>query len=320
MLSIDNFKLFLRGLSKIYDTYNIMSEFEPSIEATFNTIKEDYLEEIVLSGFQRISFGLQTNNKKLLNDLNRENSTLRHTENTINLCRNKGIKKINIDLMYGLPNLTTKDIINSIDIIKYLMPEHIALYEFRTNILHLSENFNKIELYRQYELFFNGLIKLGYKGNFGQNTFSLYDDFGLSSYLKNRTINNMSYKGFGISAQSKSETGISYNIGKNKESFDICCKNKTFYEVDTYFLPKDELLSKYIAISGYYGFFYISTANKIINDNFLEIFNKEIEFLINQKYIEIKNDKINITRNGFLYYGAILALFYSTNTKNKLIK
>lgn len=294
---------------------NKSQDFEPSIESTFNSITEEKVKIISESGFKRISFGIQTVNKKYLKDNDRQCSSLQKINQTFEWCKRYGIQKINIDLMYGLFNQTKKDLKNSINLIKYLMPTHVTLYEMRTNILNIKEYKSKKQLFNQYKYLYKRLTKLGYFGDFGQNTFSLNNqDKGISSYLKNRMINNMNYKGFGISAQSKADNGIAYNIGKTPKPLEECLSLNSFDYEDSYILPNEEMLAKYIAISGYYGKIDLDIMTKILKDDSYNYFKKQINFLINNKYITIKNNLLKVTPKGFKHYGAVLAMFYPENT------
>ncbi len=312
ILSDENFKTLLEFVkTEIFSKLKIAKDFEASIEATFFSITEDKIKIINRCGFKRISFGLQTVNRKFLKDNHRGSPSLQRMMQVKHWCKTNGIEKINIDLMYGLNGQSKQDLKNSIATIEYFMPEQVTLYEFRTNILKVKENKTKRQLFKQYEFLYKNLIKLGYCGRFGQNTFSLSKtDLGLSSYIKNRMINNISYKGFGISAQSKSREGVSYNIGKEEIPLEKCLENKTFSSEDTYILPKEERLAKYIAISGYCGQFSIKIMDEILGESSREYFKKQFEFLLKKKYIEIFDDIVFITKRGFVCYGAILSLFY----------
>ena len=198
--------------------------------------------------------------------------------------------------------------------------EQITLYEMRYNLISKQKKIDREFLFEQYEYIYNKLIDLGYYARFGQNTFSKDEkDLGLSSYLRSRMIDNISYKGFGISAQSKSKIGMSYNIGKSRKSINECMKYNSFIEEDLYLLPKEELLAKYIAISMYFGEFKISIMKEILGEEPLDYYKNEFQFLLKNDYILINQDKIILTKKGFKYYGAIGALFYSKNVKTYLL-
>ncbi len=308
------FEDLMNFVKKLLSKTKLSKNFEPSIESTFLTINERKIKAIKNAGLDRISFGIQTVNKKFLKDNNRQNPTLNKMIETFSLCQKYNIKKINLDFMYGLQYQTKKDLQNSLALIEFFRPSHVTLYEFRTNILNIKEYKTKTQLFAQYKYLYKQLKKLGYHCDFGQNTFSLdKNDLGLSSYLKNRMINFTSYKGFGISAQSKSNQGISYNIGKNLTNLEDCIKNGTFCSQDTYILPKNEMLAKFVAVSGYFGKIKLDIMQQILNENPMKYFENEINYLLLKKLIKITNNQIVITPKGFKHYGAVLAMFYPNN-------
>lgn len=312
-LDINNFKK-LMDLSKTINKLPHVKDYEPSIEATFNTIDEEKIRLIKESGFKRISLGIQTINTKILLENNRDIINIDRIKEIVNLIQNYNLK-VNLDLMYGLPNQTNEDIKNVIKIIEIINPNQVTLYEMRYNMVNIKPKFTKDKLYNFYNKFYNSFIKLGYIAEFGQNTFSKTNDLGLSSYLKYRMIDNIPYKGFGISSQSKSNIGLSYNVGKNGISFEECSIKDTYYEEDKYILPPNELLAKYISISLYYGKFKLSIMENIIKEQPLIKYKEEFEYLLKNEYIEIKEDIVSLTKKGFKYFGAIGALFYSDKSK-----
>jgi len=124
-------------------------------------------------------------------------------------------------------------------------------------------------------------------------------------------IENGSYKGFGIAAQSKSREGVSYNIGKNGETLEACLRQEHFEGGDTYLLPSSEILGKYLAISGYHGQFDLAIMGKIIRKDPLENFAHVFDFLLKTNLVEISDQQVSFTPKGFKHYGAVLSLFYA---------
>ena len=124
-------------------------------------------------------------------------------------------------------------------------------------------------------------------------------------------IANGSYKGFGIAAQSKTKQGLSYNIGKNNEGLQHCLSQETFERCgDTYLLPPQEMLAKYLAICGYCGYFDLRIVESILHEDPLSKFSAVFDFLTKNQYISIENGTVCITQSGFKYYGPIMSLFY----------
>ena len=215
-LEIKPFTHLMQICKALINKLELVEDFEPSIEGTFETIDDNKLKEIYNAGFKRISLGIQTMNLNILAKNNRQNLETKDLIQRCNLIKKHGIKKINIDFMYGLEGQTLKDLDDAIALVKEMNVEQITLYEMRYNLISKQKKIDREFLFEQYEYIYNKLIDLGYYARFGQNTFSKDEkDLGLSSYLRSRMIDNISYKGFGISAQSKSKIGMSYNIGNN---------------------------------------------------------------------------------------------------------
>lgn len=291
--------------------------FQGSIEATFNTIDEEKIRIISEHKdiFSRLSFGLQSANAAFLKDNNRSNGPLKRMTDVFKLCRQNGIDTINLDLMYGFVHQSIYDIKQTMKVVELLRPEHLTVYELRSNMLNGYPTASAEQHFQQYSYLYELIMNLGYRGQFGRNTFSLKDDYGLSSYLQHRMIENGDYKGFGVAAQSKNGFGLSYNIGKNGETLADCLERGTFDgNGDCYILPPRERLAKYVAISGYCGFVDLSVMAEILRADPMEVFKQEIDFLLYNSYIDIKGNKLSITPKGFKHYGAVFSLFYSEHS------
>lgn len=302
-------------LMDIYDTaisgLSLSEDFEPSIEGTFATLTNGKLKRIVASGIRRLSLGVQSSCDSLMRHNNRNNVSEKGMEEWLDKAWHAGIEKINLDFMYGLNGQTKDTIDRDIEIISHLQPQQVTLYELRTNMISAKYIPNKDELFTLYSHYYDGLIGLGYYALFGQNTFSKDSkDLGVSSYLRERMINGMSYKGFGLSAQSMSKTGVSYNIGKGDSLLTKYLSNESFPEGYTYQLPPEELASKYMAISAYNGSFSLSRLKEFgINE---ERVKATLDFCVSEGLIEKGvGDRYNITKNGFKCYGAVFSLFYA---------
>ena len=314
-LSEDNFEYLIEIYKNTLKRISLRKDFEPSIEGTFDTLTENKIQRICKAGIKRLSLGLQTTQSNVLIANNRIEFSVKKADKWIKYAKNCGIEKINLDFMYGLEQQTIQDIYSDIETIKYLNPEQVTLYELRTNMLNVNYTLDKDLLFHYYETMYNKLLKLGYNARFGQNTFSKsHSDFGASSYLRNRMLYAKPYKGFGISAQSMNKYGISYNVGKTHKHLSKVLNNNEFIEEYTYILPKQELLSKYIAISGYYGGFSLKIATEILGIDSKQCFEEEINFCTDSNLLTLDNDFLHITKKGFRDYGTVFSLFYKKLT------
>lgn len=281
-------------------------DFEPSIESTFQTCTAQKLKSIVQAGIYRLSLGLQSTDVLVLRSCHRASSSLESMKQTMQIAYEIGIRKINLDLMYGLPSQTIESIRYDLQSIAILRPEQVTLYELRTNQLSTTSAQDAQTLYDSYCLLYDALIKMGYHAHFGQNTFSLdKDDFGVSSYLRSRMLQGTAYKGFGISAQSMCQQGVSYNIGKNAANISSLLDYPTYENGDTYILPAHEIANKYIAIAGYCNCFSLDVLHSLFYDVEWLLLQERIHFLVAEDLLYQDNNYLRITRKGFMHYGAV---------------
>lgn len=312
-LSEANFSL----LMKIYQTaiagLSIDEKYEPSIEGTFNTLSEHKLEQMVKRGIHRLSLGVQSSCHSVLHKHQRGSSNEATMASWLAKARDAGIRKVNLDFMYGLSGQDESTIRQDLELISRLKPQQVTLYELRPNMISAEQTFSKEALYGQYAQYHDGLIALGYKARFGQNTFSVNaSDEGVSSYLRERMLYGAAYKGFGLSAQSMSSAGIAYNLGKMAALPQEEINTDGYPEQFTYLLPKRELASKYMAISAYNGSFSISRLRGIGFDD--SLLNEILGFCIDEGLsYKGEQDRVFVTRKGFEHYGALFSLFYPNN-------
>lgn len=122
--------LLVHLLDFIKDSFSIASEAEITIEANPGTVDKEKLEELNKKGVNRISFGVQSFNDKLLKKIGRSHSAKEAYE-SLKLAREAGFTNINFDLMYGLPGQTLKDWEKNLQKVLQLGLEHISLYQLK---------------------------------------------------------------------------------------------------------------------------------------------------------------------------------------------
>ena len=309
-LSEKNFLLLMEVYGNALKGLELSSGFEPSIEATFDTLTESKLDGIINVGIYRLSLGVQSSCDAIMKRHRRLGSDERQMSDWLEKAKNIGIKKVNLDFMYGFQGQDEASIRLDIELIGHLHPQQVTLYELRTNMLASNVSLSKEALHDQYSQYYDGIIGMGYKGRFGQNTFSMNaDDEGVSSYLKERMINGASYKGFGLSAQSMSCAGVSYNVGKLSKNPMQALNDCGYQEEYTYLLPPKERVAKYMAISAYHGSFSVDKLLELGVDK--EFLDERLDFCFSQGLLSKgENDRIVVTKKGFVHYGAVFSLFF----------
>jgi oxygen-independent coproporphyrinogen-3 oxidase len=118
-------------LDNINKLYSVEENCEITMEMNPDDIVKDYLDELKYSGVNRISLGIQSWRDSDLKFLNRRHNVAQAVyalEETIKT----GFKNVTIDLIYGIPGLTSKDWSSNLDFsftfdIKHLSAYHLTV-------------------------------------------------------------------------------------------------------------------------------------------------------------------------------------------------
>lgn len=325
-LSPSNFAYLMQIYREVINRVNLTDDFEPSIEMSVKTITPDKIRLVREAGIRRISVGIQS----LYFSRRQSGIGWAYPEadeiiDKINMIRNAGGFKINLDFMYGFKSQGFGDIDNLDRIaIERLNPDQVTVYELRTNQLYDYGKASLTDRAYFYDRWYHLLKELGYLGEYGQNTFSVdRHDYGVSSYIRHRMLDGGDYKGFGISAQSMSDGNVEYNIGKNaKDLLSLIPtgkvpKDATFEASKHYGLPVAEKFAKFVCVSAYSGGFNWKIAKERFYPDFFERFGMVLDFLTSRQSaygngdIIITNDRICVTKEGFSHYGPLFSLFYN---------
>ncbi|MGQ9779314.1 MAG: radical SAM family heme chaperone HemW [Bacillota bacterium] len=102
-------------------------EIEVTMEANPESIDRPKLEAFVAGGGNRLSLGLQTHDDRLLARLGRLHTAARTAE-VVRLARSAGVARINLDLIYGLPDQSPAHWEETLAFALSLSPDHLSLY------------------------------------------------------------------------------------------------------------------------------------------------------------------------------------------------
>lgn len=100
---------------------------EFTVEANPGTVDEAYLAALRCAGVNRLSFGVQSFDDRLLRRIGRIH-TAAQARASFAAARAAGFDNISLDLMYGLPGQTLSDLQSSVEQALALGPEHISIY------------------------------------------------------------------------------------------------------------------------------------------------------------------------------------------------
>lgn len=116
----------LEKLFSITEKIKLLSQYEFTFECNIKDISEELLKTLKANRVNRISIGIETANEKFYEFLNRHNDK-KDIKTKLSLVK-KYFTNINIDLMYGFPNESIKDLKKDLDFFKELDVPHISIY------------------------------------------------------------------------------------------------------------------------------------------------------------------------------------------------
>lgn len=122
-----NPKYINRMLEFIYKNFRTTGLVEVTIEANPGTLDREKVRIYKKSGINRVSIGVQTLDDKLLESIGRVHKA-KDFYRSYEILREENINNINVDLIFGLPNQTIDNVIDSLKKAIELGVEHISYY------------------------------------------------------------------------------------------------------------------------------------------------------------------------------------------------
>ena len=178
-------------LFTLSEKINISNIKEMTIEANPGESPVDKLKEYHDLGINRISFGFQSLDNKLLKFLDRLHQS---TDCIIayNDARSAGFNNINTDMIFNIPNQSIKTLINDLNVITELAPEHISCYSLtveKGTMLHYNVSNNIVNMPNE------SLEKEMYSSTIEVLKDAGYNQYEVSSYTKKNgeCIHNLHY-------------------------------------------------------------------------------------------------------------------------------
>ena len=119
------------AFKKIFDAIRpFRSEnFHGAIEIDPRVTTREQIEYLSSQGVKRFSLGIQDFNHEVQKVINRIQPR-EMVEDILQILKDNGAQSINFDLIYGLPKQSEQSLIETMDIVKELRPDTIALYSY----------------------------------------------------------------------------------------------------------------------------------------------------------------------------------------------
>lgn len=114
-------------VSMLEDTFDIMPDAERALEADPRSTSLAQIRLLGRAGYNRLSVGVQDFDADVQAAVLRRQS-VDDTRELLDVARQVGFRSINVDLIYGLPEQTRESFARTIDSVRGLAPERIALF------------------------------------------------------------------------------------------------------------------------------------------------------------------------------------------------
>ena len=304
---------------------NFPEEGERAIEVDPRWVEPDYLDLLLDLGFNRFSFGVQDLEPSVQNNINRVLSVERLT-NVVTQLQGRGMKAVNLDLIYGLPGQTPESFATTVDRIISLSPSRLAVFGY-AHVPWVSPHQKKMEHLEipgaelRMELCgiaFDKLLDAGFK-HVGFDHFARPED-ELITALESRTLNRnfMGYttrKGLdlvGMGASGISSVGFTYAQNEKEIGDYVGGAGKSRWSKA--FLMSDEDILRRDVIMDLLCNFHLDTrrVEQEFNIDFAAHFAAELGGLqgfVDDGLLEVADDEINVTRLGRYFVRNIAMTF-----------
>lgn len=193
-LSVDDFR-------ELISLFNLDADAEITTEINPESVDENYLDQLLALGINRLSIGSQSFDDEVLRLIGRRHNSAQ-IEKVVQWAKNVGFDNISLDLIYGLPAQSMEGFKADLSRIIELNVQHVSLYGLKIEegcAFYKNPPTNIADLDEQADMYIEAvktLTKGGFKhyeiSNFAKNDFESRHNL---NYWDNNT-----YYGFGLAA------------------------------------------------------------------------------------------------------------------------
>ncbi len=301
-------------VDEIAKIYTIKKDAEITLEANPDDINLQYVKELKLTQFNRISIGLQSFFDEDLTLMNRRHTASENTQ-AVQLLQNHGYTNISGDLIYGLPKMNIENWQKNLSEFFALNIPHLSAYHLTYEPNTVFSNYLKKGKIKeipeddsiiQFELLISESKKQGFihyeTSNFAkEGSFSRHN----SAYWKQKN-----YIGLGTSAHSYNGTSRQHNISNIKEYMKRVGEGSKYFEKEQLSITdkyNDYIITSLRTIWGVD----LNFVKKNIGIKYYKFIKEKSQELITKNLLIKENNILKISSKGkFIEDNILLDLFY----------
>lgn len=310
-------------IKSIFNNFDENAELSCEIDPRF--LNEEQADILAQNYFNRISFGVQDFDERVQKEIHRV-QPFELTQNAINMIRKRGIKSVNVDLIYGLPYQDLNSFSKTLEKVIMLNPDRLAIFNY-AHVPWLKKNMRKFDeatlptpdiklsILEYCEKF---LTQNGYK-MIGMDHFAKSGD-ELFKALQNNTLhrNFQGYTtkkganliGVGLTSIGEGESYYAQNY-KDMLNYQKAIDNKKLPFEKGIVLNEDDKIRKAVIMSLMANFYLdIEMIEKEFNIDFFKYFKEDLVNLDEYRdFIQMDTKMIKINETGVLFIRNIAMCF-----------
>lgn len=248
VLTIDELRSVLLTIKS---TFDVIDKAEITLEANPEDISPDWLKHLTKEGVNRLSLGIQSLDPVILRFLNR-NHTQKKAIDALNLIHESDINNYSVDLIYGIPGLSTDRWQEDLNKVLDFQPPHLSCYALtieESTVFGRWKSKNKFveldesQVADQFMMTSDLLTSKGY-AHYEVSNFALpgFESCHNRSYWRARP-----YLGVGPSAHSYNLSSRQFNVAGNIAYIRSFEHGPGEFEIET--LTRDQKINEYILTS-----------------------------------------------------------------------
>jgi len=296
LLSLSLLKKLFAILKKHFQLENGKLEFTVEINPSFCSKKKLFFFK--KEGVNRLSFGIQTVDQKILKLIGRIFYPKR-AKKIIQYAKNLNFEVINLDFMFRLPGQNLKSLKSDISFIKKINPTSVYWYETKnvTGFMKKIERDQNQSCYQKMDEFIEKKLK---KINYQRLMTEFYTKNGKPCQYTVDWLFNDYVVSFGPFAISKIKNRFYKNISNLKLYYQFL-KGNTLPIIDSFSLNKKEYAATHFAYLIRFGEINLDSFNKKFKLKIENLLKEEIFLLKKYKFLKQKGRKIFLTHKGLVY-------------------
>ncbi len=302
-----------RLLNVIKEEFEIAADAEITLEANPDDLQKETLQMLKEEGVNRLSIGIQSFREADLVLMNRAHNS-KQAMQSVKDAKDAGFTNITIDLIYGLPNLSTDDWKKNLEIAMNLNVDHLSCYsltvEPKTALAKMISQHKVSDIDdAQSALHFEMLMNTAMENN--------YEHYEISNFARNKKYSKHNtsywqrkkYLGVGPSAHSFDGESRQWNIYNNAVYIRSLAKDEIPFEREE--LSKRDKFNEYILTSlrTQWGI-NIELIRSEFGEEVAEKLIVKLNEQLNEAMMTVENKNYILTRKGKFFADKIsLALF-----------